>query len=293
MSSSSTSSNVDRSLFARTLKLVGLLVPSKECGIITGKFKPFLFQRPRMKRVYISPSENESDKRIILLSEEHKDTSIVSIKSQEFKTYLTEIGCKTVEYSLELTYDLLSTEEVLSQLLPTGTEIPSSFEQVGHIAHLNLRDSLLPYKNIIGQVILDKNQAIKTVVNKVGSIETEFRTFPMEVIAGEDRFEVVVRESNALFHFNFKDVYWNSRLQTEHSRLITMITNQKKLDSTSSSSTSGSPTAVSGTGVNSRIDVADMMAGVGPFAVPLAMRNLTVYANGTIILNYSRTYNRN
>ena len=290
MSSSSTSSNVDRSLFARTLKLVGLLVPSKECGIITDKFKPFLFQRPRMKRVYLSPNEN--DKRIILLSEEHKDTSIDSIKSQEFKTYLTEIGCKTVEYSLELTYDLLSTEEVLSQLLPTGTEIPSSFEQVGHIAHLNLRDSLLPYKNIIGQVILDKNQAIKTVVNKVGSIETEFRTFPMEVIAGEDRFEVVVRESNALFHFNFKDVYWNSRLQTEHSRLITMITNQKKLDKSSSSSTSGgsSVTAVPGHRAN-RIDVADMMAGVGPFAVPLAMSNLTVYANGTIILNYSRIYN--
>ena len=35
-----------------------------------------------------------------------------------------------------------------------------------------------------GRVILDKNSNIRTVVNKMGSIETEFRTFPMEVIAG-------------------------------------------------------------------------------------------------------------
>jgi hypothetical protein len=39
----------------------------------------------------------------------------------------------------------------------------------------------LPYKHLIAQVILDKNPTIKTVVNKIGNIETEFRTFPMEV----------------------------------------------------------------------------------------------------------------
>ena len=47
-----------------------------------------------------------------------------------------------------------------------GCEVPASFESVGHIAHANLRDDLLPFKSIIGQVLLDKNPSIRTVVNK-------------------------------------------------------------------------------------------------------------------------------
>lgn len=34
-------------------------------------------------------------------------------------------------------------------------EFPSSFTQIGHIAHINLRDEYHPWKHLIGQVILD------------------------------------------------------------------------------------------------------------------------------------------
>jgi tRNA (guanine37-N1)-methyltransferase len=49
-------------------------------------------------------------------------------------------------------------------------EVPTSFETIGHIAHLNLRAEHEPYKHIIGQVILDKNAQVLTVVNKVGHL---------------------------------------------------------------------------------------------------------------------------
>ena len=39
----------------------------------------------------------------------------------------------------------------MQQILPEGWEIPSSFETVGHIAHLNLREEYEPYKEVIGQ----------------------------------------------------------------------------------------------------------------------------------------------
>jgi hypothetical protein len=59
------------------------------------------------------------------------------------------------------------------KLLPAGSEVPSSFESVGHIAHLNIRDELLPWKRVIGQVIMDKNPHITTVVNKVPPAQLE------------------------------------------------------------------------------------------------------------------------
>lgn len=42
--------------------------------------------------------------------------------------------------------------QVLEVLLPKGMIVPSAFETVGHIAHLNLRDEHLPYKELIAKV---------------------------------------------------------------------------------------------------------------------------------------------
>jgi tRNA (guanine37-N1)-methyltransferase len=36
--------------------------------------------------------------------------------------------------------------------LPQGVDAPSSFETIGHIIHLNLRDNQLPFKYLIGRV---------------------------------------------------------------------------------------------------------------------------------------------
>ena len=161
-------------------------------------------------------------------------------------------------------------------------EIPSSFEQAGHLAHINLREEVLPFKHIIGQVIIDKNPNIKTVINKVGSIETEFRTFPIELLAGDNNFNVTLRESNAKFQFDFDKVYWNSRLQMEHSRLINLITSSCKNDDLVTDKKHENVNKHNRNSITliprDRV-VADMMAGIGPFAIPLAKERVKVYAN--------------
>lgn len=167
--------------------------------------------------------------------------------------YAAVHGLELSRHSVRVGYDSLNAATVLRALLPRHLDVPSSFEMVGHIAHLNIKDEQLPYKGVIGQVILDKNPAIRTVVNKVGSIENEFRVFDMEILAGEHDLVASVKQGGAIFRLDYSKVYWNSRLGTEHDRVVGILPKD----------------AV----------VWDVFAGIGPFAVPAAIKGCTVHAN--------------
>ncbi|KAF4490711.1 tRNA (guanine(37)-N1)-methyltransferase [Colletotrichum fructicola Nara gc5] len=162
-----------------------------------------------------------------------------------------------IPYELQLDYDYWSYLDVMTSILPEElhVEIPVGFNTAGHVAHLNLRDRYLPYKKIIAEVILDKNPKIRTVINKVDNVgdESEFRTFGYEVLSGPDDMNVEVKENDCVFQFDYSKVYWNSKLEPEHTRLIKMF----------------QPGEV----------VADVMAGIGPFAVPAGKKGVFVFAN--------------
>ncbi|KAF2099860.1 guanine-N(1)--methyltransferas-like protein [Rhizodiscina lignyota] len=164
---------------------------------------------------------------------------------------------KIIPYNLELDYDYWTYYDIISSVLPEDEldEIPSGFNVAGHIAHLNLRDHSLPYKHLIAQVILDKNPQIKTVINKIQNVgeENEYRTFAYEVLAGPDDLNVEIKEEECIFRFDYSKVYWNSRLNTEHHRLTELFKEGEA--------------------------VCDVMAGVGPFAVPAGKKNAFVWAN--------------
>jgi tRNA G37 N-methylase Trm5 len=46
-------------------------------------------------------------------------------------------------------------EEALRRLLPQEITVPTGHETIGHVIHLNLTEEQLPYKTIIGQVLLE------------------------------------------------------------------------------------------------------------------------------------------
>ncbi|KAK2758989.1 tRNA(m(1)G37)methyltransferase [Arachnomyces sp. PD_36] len=170
------------------------------------------------------------------------------------------VAAKTVElgpYNLELDYDYFSYYDIISSILPEENmeEAPVSFTQVGHVAHVNLRDKHLPYKTLLAEILKDKNPSVETVINKVEVVgsQSEFRTFPYEVLAGDGNMNVTVREQDCEFKFDYSKVYWNSRLQTEHLRL--------------------------GEKFNEGEAVCDVMAGVGPFAIPAGKKRVFVCAN--------------
>eukprot|EP00798_Chlamydomonas_sp_ICE-L_P017065 gene17065-23357_t len=234
--------------FRQTIQLNALRVPKKLCSMLMKTFRGSTLDKTKTK--CIVDDEGHADTKLLLLGESVEYEGL----KQELQDIISEKQLEKCTFDLLLTYSSFSSEQVLRKLLPAGVDVPTSFECVGHIAHLNLREEHEPYKFVIGQVIMDKNPNLRTVVNKVGSIENEYRVFQMEVIAGERNLETEVLQHGSRFKLDFSQVYWNSRLETEHTRLVEKYLRPDQV-------------------------IIDITSGIGPFAIPAAQKGCEVYAN--------------
>ncbi|XP_024518521.1 tRNA (guanine(37)-N1)-methyltransferase isoform X1 [Selaginella moellendorffii] len=242
---------LDESRFAQSLRLQALRVPKRLCGQVSKLLAGYVIDKPRVKHIVNDPADAES--RLVIFSESVKDPSLHEIPDEKLNALKDLVDLDVTPHEILLSYEHWSADHVLREILPKTCEVPSSFETIGHIAHLNLRDEHLPYKKLIGKVLLDKNPKLKTVLNKVGTIKNEFRVPSFELLAGEDNMVTEVKQYGAIFHLNYGLVYWNSRLEHEHKRLVSEF----------------QPGQV----------ICDMFAGVGPFAIPAAQKGCLVYAN--------------
>ncbi|KRY40731.1 tRNA (guanine-N(1)-)-methyltransferase [Trichinella spiralis] len=201
-----------------------------------------------MKQILLDPDLCDSTKIAKLLHENGYLSDGLQIDSRE----------------IEISYDNWSLDDILNAVLPDGQSF-SSFSLIGHIAHLNLKEPLLPFKNVIGKdvlkarrvikadVLLDKVPKCTTVVNKMDIIEDEFRNLRFEHLSGVMEYVTRVRENGCTYELDFSQVFWNPRLGTEHQRLVNCF---------------------------QRGDcVFDVFAGVGPFVIPAAKKRCRVYAN--------------
>ncbi len=120
------------------------------------------------------------------------------------------------QLSIELDYSDFKFDDIMKAVIPDDLLNENvnvkSYSVIGHIAHFNLRDKILDYKGLIGNVLLEKIPNIKTVVNKLSEIDNTYRNFQFEVLAGIKDTLVEVKENGCLFRFDFANVYWNPRL---------------------------------------------------------------------------------
>lgn len=105
-------------------------------------------------------------------------------------------------------------------------------------------------------MVLDKNPIIRTVVTKVGQIESTFRFYDLECIAGDSSsYESVVLEDKVKFKVDVSRVYWCSKLGSERNRMIEHILKEGDV-------------------------LCDMFCGIGPLAVKSAVKKkIKVLAN--------------
>lgn len=240
---------LDKSLFQKNVDVVYANAQSSNLSKIIPYLKKYLLKMPNFKSVTTEDVETH----IILNPQKVKKWTDIDISDRQSLEQLGISEDNIQSKRLTLTYENYSSEDIFKTVLPLDHDGVSSYTKVGHILHLNLREHLFPYKQLIGQVLYDKTPNCKTVVNKVDAIDNTYRNFKMEILCGEDNMVAKVKENTCLYEFDFSKVYWNSRLSTEHERIVNII----------------QPNDV----------VFDVFSGVGPFAIPVAKKRCIVYAN--------------
>lgn len=229
---------LDKEKFTKNITLPTIEIPSKIVYRIIGS--PIIrdYSIPTMNKIKGIMNNNGDEKlKLLVLNSENLNEN----KVKEAIKNLVDIDTTISMKSFTLKYEDYDIKRLIKSVLPESLEF-SGYSQIGHIAHFNLREELLPYKYIIAQMVLDKIGWCKTVVNKLDTITTEFRFFKMELLAGEENYITVVVEDKLKYKMDFSKVFWNSRLSNEHKRIV------NKLDKNSV--------------------VYDGFAGVGPFVLP-------------------------
>lgn len=137
---------LNREAFKTVISLPALRIEAKKCSLFLKNLSKCLLNQPRMRNI-VSDS-TETTKKILLL---YPQKSLNALEEQD-REFLQSHGAEETTYELLLGYEHWTAEQVLRAVLPAEiSEVPSSFETIGHIAHVNLRDSQLDYRKLIGK----------------------------------------------------------------------------------------------------------------------------------------------
>ncbi len=112
-------------------------------------------------------------------------------------------------------------ENVLSQ--KESEELFSAFDQIGDIIIVRIPDSLLAKKKIIGETLLEQVKTAKSVFYQSSSVEGDFRTRDLEILAGIDKTETEYKEFGCRFIVDVQKAFFSPRLSTERDRIANLV----------------------------------------------------------------------
>ena len=161
-------------------------------------------------------------------------------------TFLQDkLGGKIVRITFDTQNDMKSYKTLLKKALGDDYEnAPRGFESIGNIAII---DSNAKIAKKIGSVIMEMNKNISTVIRKEGAVKGRYRKRKYKHVIGKRRFVTEYKENGATMKFDIRDTFFSTRLSFERSRIAALSKGKE--------------------------NVVVMFAGVGPFAIELALKN--------------------
>jgi len=203
----------------------------------------------KAKALVIKPEQTE--KMRLFLSKENLIRKDLKIKEREGLIYLPlrELNSKLKSYKIidmdfeENKRKPKSINEVISIPKKLKNELPTSYDTIGNIILLKLKNDLMSYKEEIGKSLIKINKNIKTVC-LVKPVKGEYRVRDIEIIAGENTTKTIHKEYGLKYEVDIKKTYFSPRLATERKRVADLV----------------KPGEI----------IVDMFAGVAPFSITIA-----------------------
>jgi len=101
--------------------------------------------------------------------------------------------------------------------------LPSSYQKIGQILIINLKEKLHKYDREIGKFLLNMIPDTKTVCRRTGFIENQERTPKIKVIAGNKNTETIHKEHGISYKLDVKKIMFAKGNLNERNRLIKLI----------------------------------------------------------------------
>ena len=137
--------SLDKEAFKCTFIVPALKTDAVHCNKLRKALYRALLREAGIKDVAKDPSDQT--KRMILFEPNFQTANEFTENEQ---AVIKESNGVFIQHELNLTYDHYPADQILNAIMPDGIEVTKSFETVGHIAHMNLKEHQLPYKHIIG-----------------------------------------------------------------------------------------------------------------------------------------------
>jgi len=115
-------------------------------------------------------------------------------------------------------------KEILEKKIPKNIldKINQSYDIVGDIVILGIKDGCEKYYENIGKAIKQVHPQIKSILNKKEH-HGVFRTQFLDFVYGEDRRETIVKENNVRIKTDVENVFCSTRLSSERKRISKLV----------------------------------------------------------------------
>jgi len=149
---------------------------------------------------------------------------IIPLIHEEIESALEGIEYEIIAYNFDLRQRRnKSLKEYLSHILPSDLEVPTSFDTIGKIAVIDIKDELLEYKKVIAEGLIKTSPKIRTVFRKKRAVSGKFRLRELEFLVGQNDSVALHREYGVSLLVDLQKVYFSPRLSSEHWRITQMI----------------------------------------------------------------------